>query len=593
MRYPDDAQSHARPNEIAIHHLDLDVTVDFDAQRLTGRATFALDRTTPGATTFVLDTWDLDIKAVVGPDGAALEHELGDADPLLGRALTITVGTAETVAVDFGTGSDARALQWLSPAQTTGKQFLFTQSQPILARSWMPCQDTPAVRHTYQAKVRVPPELLAVMSAENPTEKSADGTYSFVMPQPVPSYLIALAVGDLEFRPLGERSGVYAEPAVVAAAAWEFADTEPMMAAAERLYGPYQWGRYDLLVLPPSFPYGGMENPRLTFVTPTLLAGDRSLVTVVAHELAHSWSGNLVTNATWDDLWLNEGFTVYFETRIDEELYGADYTAMLLRLGRQELEAELAKQPERNTWLWVDLTGRDPEAGADLVPYEKGSLFLRMIEQKVGREQLDTFLADYFDRFAFRSMDTATFLDHLRSALLEPAGLSDGDVELAAWVYGPGIPANAPEFSSEAFDRVDRQAVALLAGRAPSDLDTAGWAPQQWVHLLRALPVDVDHAVLADIDREFGFSGQGNIEVVTAWLELAIESEYVWRADEVDQAVARFLQLHGRSLYLRRVYAKLAVTPRGLQRAREIFAAAEPGYHPVARAGVARILDAA
>ncbi len=593
MAYPDDPHSHARPNEIAVRHLDLDIVVDFDARRVAGRATYTLDRTTPGSDTVVLDTWDLDIGSVVAGDGHALEHQLGEHHPILGRPLTIVAGDADTVAVDFATGSDARALQWLDPAQTTGERFLFTQAQPILARSWMPCQDSPGVRHTYQATVRVPPELLAVMSAENPTERSADGTYRFAMPQPVPSYLIALAVGDLEFRPLGDRAGVYAEPAVVEAAAWEFADTEPMMAAAEGLYGPYRWGRYDLLVLPPSFPYGGMENPRLTFVTPTLLAGDRSLVTVVAHELAHSWSGNLVTNATWNDIWLNEGFTVYFETRIDEELYGGDYTTMLLRLGRQELEAEIATLPERDTWLSLDLAHREPDDGPDLVPYEKGSLFLRTIEQAVGRERLDRFLADYFGRFAFHSMDTAAFLAHLRAELLEPAGVSESELQVDAWVYGPGIPANAPAFGSDAFDRVDREAAALVAGRAAEDLDTAGWVPQQWVHLLRALPADVPHPLLADLDRTFGFSEQRNIEVATAWLELVIGTGYVWSASEVDAAVAAFLGRHGRSLYLRRVYAKLAATDRGLARAREIFASAEAGYHPVARTAVARMLDAA
>jgi leukotriene-A4 hydrolase len=591
--YADDPHSHARPNEIAIRHLDLDVSVDFDGQRLTGRATFSLDRTGADASAFVVDTWDLEIRSVTAADGTALDHAIGEHHPVLGRALTIEVGAAETVVVDYATGEDARALQWLEPAQTTGERFLFTQSQPILARSWIPCQDTPAVRHTYEATVRVPADLLAVMSAENPTARTGDGVYSFSMPQPVPSYLIALAVGDLEFRALGDRAGVYAEPAVVETAAWEFADTEPMMEAAERLYGPYRWGRYDLLVLPPSFPYGGMENPRLTFVTPTLLAGDRSLVTVVAHELAHSWSGNLVTNATWDDLWLNEGFTVYFETRIDEELYGADYTAMLLRLGRQEVETEIAKLPARDTWLSGDLANRDPEDGPDLVHYEKGALFLRMIEQAVGRERLDAFLGDYFDRFAFHSMDTATFLAHLRSELLEPAGLSDDDVQLEAWVYGPGIPTNAPDFPSDAFDRADRQAADVLAGTPAADLDTEGWAPQQWLHFLRALPVDVPHEVLADLDRTFGFTGLGNIEVATGWLGLAISSDYVWAAPEVDEAVAGFLARHGRSLYVRRIYTRLAATPRGLERARAIFASAEAGYHPVTRAGVARILDAA
>jgi leukotriene-A4 hydrolase len=587
-RYADDPHSRARPNEIAISHLELDVTVDFDEQRLAGLATLTLDRVTPDASTLVLDTWDLDIRSVVAADGTPLEHELGEHHPILGRSLTIRAGTADTVVVDYATGSDARALQWLEPAQTTGARFLFTQNQPILARTWIPCQDTPSVRHTYQATVRVPPELLAVMSAENPTERSAEGTYSFAMPRPVPSYLIALAVGDLEFRAIGERTGVYAEPAVVDGAAWEFADTERMVEAAERLYGPYRWGRYDLLVLPPSFPYGGMENPRLTFVTPTVIAGDRSLVTLIAHELAHSWSGNLVTNATWNDIWLNEGFTVYFETRIDEELYGDDFTAMVLRLGRQDLEIELAHLEDRDSWLELDLA--DPDDGAVSVPYEKGSLFLRLLEERVGRERFDAFLADYFERFAFRSMDTRAFLAHLRSELLEPAGISDEDLDLEAWIHGPGLPPNAPFFWSDAFDRADRQVAALVAGTPAAELDTAGWTPQQWVHFLRAVPVDVPHPRLADLDRAFGLTSRGNIEIAAAWLELAIDSGYLWSAPDVDDALAGFLGRYGRALFLRRLFARLAATPRGLARAREIYAGVRPGYHSVSREAIDRIL---
>ncbi len=588
MSFPHDPHSSARPNEIAVRHLDLDVTVDFEARRVSGRATLALDRATPGASTLVLDTWDLDVARVTSPDGAELGFTLGEHDAILGRSLSVAVGDAESVVVHYSTGDDARALQWLEPAQTTGERFLFTQNQPILARTWIPCQDTPSVRHPYAATVRVPAELLAVMSAENPTERSSDGVYSFTMPQPVPSYLIALAVGDLEFRPIGERSGVYAEPAVVEGAAWEFADTERMIEAAERLYGPYRWGRYDLLVLPPSFPYGGMENPRLTFVTPTVIAGDRSLVTLVAHELAHSWSGNLVTNATWNDIWLNEGFTVYFETRIDEELYGDDFTAMVLRLGRQDLEIELAHLEDEDSWLELDLV--DPDDGAVSVPYEKGSLFLRLLEARAGRERFDVFLADYFDRFAFRSMDTQSFLAHLRSELLGPAGITDADLDLEAWIHGPGLPPNAPDFPSDAFDRVDRQVEAVVAGTSATDLDVDGWTPQQWVHFLRAVPRDAPEATLGDLDRTFAMSSQRNVEVAAAWLELAIESGYVWAAHEVDEALAGFLQRFGRALFLRRLYARLAATPRGLERAREIYAAARPGYHPVSRETVDRIL---
>ncbi|KRA32366.1 MULTISPECIES: M1 family metallopeptidase [unclassified Nocardioides] len=589
-----DPHSRSRPNEVVVTHIALDLTVDFATRLLTGSAAFDLERRTPDATELVLDTWQLAIDRVTGADGADLTFVLGAHDSVLGSALTIHVGTADRVVVHYATSPEARAVQWLEPEQTaSGKPFLFTQSQPILARTWIPCQDSPAVRVTYDATVRVPADLLALMSAENPVERT-DGTYTFAMPQPVPSYLIALAVGDLEFRELGSRSGVYAEPSVVEGAAWEFADTEQMIEAAERLYGPYRWGRYDILVLPPSFPYGGMENPRLTFATPTILAGDRSLVTLIAHELAHSWSGNLVTNSTWNDIWLNEGFTVYFETRIDEELYGAAYTAMILRLGRQELARAVADEAPRDTWLELDMAGRDPDDGPAKIPYEKGSLFLRLIESKVGRVRFDEFLRDYFDHFAFESMDTRTFLDHLVNELLEPAGVSAEDLQLEAWVHGPGVPDNAPEFASDAFDRVDEQVAALVtggAGKLPELVATTGeWVSQQWVHFIRALPLDIGHDVLVAVDSQFGFSTSGNIEIATAWLELAVASGHVFDEPAVDEALAVFLTRHGRALYIRRVYEKLAATDRGLARAREIYATARPTYHSVSQAVVDRII---
>jgi aminopeptidase N len=589
---PADPHSHARPDEIAVRHLSLDLDVDLEARRLTGTATLDLERREPDATRLVLDTWRLDVQRVTAGDGE-LAFELGDHDDVLGSALSIEVGDsaqAGQVVVHYATSPEARALQWLTPEQTaSGKPFLFSQNQPILARSWIPCQDSPAVRMTYDATVRVRADLLAVMSAENPVERT-DGTYRFVMPQPVPAYLVALAVGDLEFRPLGERAGVYAEPSVVDGAAWEFADTEAMMAAAEGLYGDYRWGRYDVLVLPPSFPYGGMENPRLTFATPTVIAGDRSLVSLIAHELAHSWSGNLVTSSTWNDIWLNEGFTTYFERRIDEEIYGAAYADMHWRLGRDDLDRGIRDETPRDTWLEFDLAGRDPDDGPSKIAYEKGSLFLRLLEETAGRERFDAFLRAYFDRFAFTSMDTATFLDVLRSQLLTPTGVSEDDLQLEAWVHGPGIPSNAPSFAPDAFDAVDRQVAALLGGAAPDSLDTDGWVSQQWVHFIRALPVDLDHAVLRSLDEAFGLSAGSNIENATAWLELAIASGLAEESPAVDQAVERFLSRHGRALYIRRVYAALAATERGLVRARQIYAAARPTYHPVSQAAIDRIV---
>ncbi|SEC93940.1 Leukotriene A4 hydrolase, C-terminal [Nocardioides exalbidus] len=585
---PHDPHSCSRPDEVAVRHLSLDLDVDLTAQRLSGSVTLSLDHLVPGAP-LVLDTWRLEVARVTGADGADLPFTIGTHDDVVGSPLTVETGGADHVVVHYATGADANALQWLGPEQTSsGKPFLFTQSQPILARTWIPCQDSPGVRTTYDADVRVPGDLLALMSAENPTSRAEDGRYRFTMREPVPSYLIALAVGDLEHRDLGPRSGVYAEPGEVDAAAWEFADTERMIDAAERLYGPYRWGRYDLLVLPPSFPYGGMENPRLTFATPTVVAGDRSLVSLVAHELAHSWSGNLVTNATWNDVWLNEGFTTYFERRIDEEVFGVDTAAMLLTLGRQELDRALVGVDPRQTWLEQDVV--DPDDGPPRIPYEKGSLFLRMLETAVGRDRFDAFLRDYFDRFAFTTMDTAGFVAHLTAELLDPAGLTADDVRLEEWVHGPGVPGNEPPTTSAALEQVDAQVAALLAGSGVAELDTDGWVSQQWVRLVRALPDDTDHAVMADLDAAFGFTGSGNIEVATSWFEKTVLTGYAFRSPAVDAGLEDLLTRHGRALYLRHVYEALASTDAGRDRATEIYARARPTYHPVSQAVVDRVL---
>ncbi len=588
-----DPHSFSRPAEIAVRHLALDLTVDFAARRLAGSATLTLDRRDPAATTLRLDTRDLEIAAVHLDGGAAsAPFSLAPAVPIFGQELAIPVAPeTQSVRIDYRTRPEAAALQWLTPEQTAGGRhpFLFTQSQAILARTWVPCQDSPGVRMTYSATIHVPRELLALMSATNPTARSADGTYRFEMAHPIPSYLLALAVGDLEFRSLGARSGVYAEPSVAARAAWELADTEKMIAAAERLYGPYRWERYDLLILPPSFPFGGMENPRLTFATPTILAGDRSLVSLVAHELAHSWSGNLVTNATWNDFWLNEGFTNYFESRIMEALYGRDYSEMQAQLSKRELEEFVREtgNESRETWLVGDLAGRDPDDAPGAIVYDKGYFFLRHLEETVGRERWDAFLHDYFSTHAFQSMTTAGFVAELEAKLLRVDAAAAKRAGVQAWVYGPGLPAGIAEPASPAFGKVDRELARLAAGTPPAGLATAGWVTQQWQHFLRNLPGTPDSARLAGLDAAFHFTDSGNAEVLVDWLQRAIAAGY----RPAYPALERFLLSVGRRKFIGPLYAALARTPEGLAFARDVYARARPGYHPLAQAAIDGLLQ--
>ena len=546
-----DIHSWSRPDLIRVRHLELDLDVDFDRRVLEGSATLHLDRL--AGSELVLDTRGLEIHSVEN----AASFELGAADPILGAPLRIELRPdASWVLVHYTTSPAASGLQWLDPPQTAGKvhPFLYTQSQAIHARSWIPLQDTPAVRITFEAGIRVPAGLRAVMGA------GVSGN-QFRMERPVPSYLIALAAGDLEFRELGPRSGVYAEPPLIDAAAYEFADTEAMIGAVEAMYGPYRWGRYDLLVLPPSFPFGGMENPRLTFATPTILAGDRSLVSLVAHELAHSWSGNLVTNATWSDFWLNEGFTVYVERRILERLYGPARAAMEAVLGRRQLDSEMAGLREPDRVLHIDLTGRDPDDGCTLVPYEKGALLLRTIEQAVGRERFDAFLRAYFDHFAFRSITTADFLEYVRRELPNPVPLDE-------WIYRPGIPEGAAEPHSDAFARVE----------SGWPTDTSAWSTQEWLHFLRSQ----DPPDMARLDREFHFSESHNSEILHQWLWMAVKAGY----QPAYPKVGPFLKSVGRRKFLKPIYSELMKTPEGQARARAIYAEARPGYHPIAQTSI-------
>jgi len=550
-----DIHSWSRPDEIRVRHLELDLDVDFGEKVLAGSATLRFDPAS--SPQLLLDTRDL---AIHGVDNA-VGFEVGPPDRILGAPLRVRLSPGTSwVKVRYSTNPAASGLQWLDPAQTAGKQhpFLYSQSQAIHARSWIPLQDTPGVRITFEARVRTPPGLNAIMAAER-----AGG--HFRMRQPIPSYLIALAAGELEFRSLGERAGVFAEPALVETAAREFADTEAMIGAVEEMYGPYRWGRYDLLVLPPSFPFGGMENPCLTFTTPTVLAGDKSLVALVAHELAHSWSGNLVTNATWSDFWLNEGFTVYLEGRIIEKVYGTARQEMEATLARHELDVEMASLPESDRVLHLPLNGRDPDDGCTLVPYQKGALLLRTIEREAGRARFDAFLRSYFDHFAFQSITTQDFLDYLNREL-------PTSVPLAEWIYRPGIPASAAEPHSDAFTRVEEQAARWRQGQT---IETSRWSTQEWLHFLRTL----ESPDLARLDREFHFSQTGNAEILCQWLQLSIRTRYA----PAFPLLEKFLSSVGRRKFLKPLYSELLKTPEGTDRARNIYRRARPGYHFIAR----------
>lgn len=583
-----DRHSYAEPQLVRTTHLELDLELDFTAQVLTGTATHTL-AWAGSSDRLILDTRDLTVLAVEGEtaDGwEPLEYSLAVPDKELGSALTIRTARQERVRVSYRTAPTATGLQWLEPSMTAGgvMPFMFSQSQAIHARSWVPVQDTPGVRFSYAAHVTAPPELMVLMSADNGTTSRRTGSYDVVMPEPIPSYLLAIAAGDLVFEPLGERSGVWAEPAMAGRAAQEFADTEEMMRVTEALFGPYRWGRYDILVLPPSFPYGGMENPRMTFATPTVVIGDKSLVSVVAHELAHSWSGNLVTQDSWDDIWLNEGFTAYVENRIVEAVYGTEFAVMETAIKQHATVVKL--DPLTPAELAVELPGlnhRSEYHGTTALGPLKGTWFLAWLEERFSREVFDPFIRGYFDGFAFRSINSDDFVSHLQKHLLDPHPGVVTDAELSAWLEQPGIPAFAERAASARFQIVDEaRTLWFSSGELPAG--AANWTTQEWLRFLDAAPDMLSPNQLQQLDRAFGLTGTANGEIARRWYQIVAASSY----EPAYAELAAFLTEVGRMKLVLPVYRALAGSDRAF--ASEVFAKARPGYHPITTAAVQKIL---
>lgn len=585
-----DPYSYAQPDQVRVTHLDLDLKLDFPHKELDGQATLTLDWKNPAAQSLVLDTRDLKIAKVeaVAADGKTtpLQYALAPRDKQLGSKLTIqTPQRPHEVRIVYVTSPDASGLQWLTPAQTADKKlpFMFSQSESIHARSWVPLQDSPAIRFTYSAHVSAPQDVRVVMSALNDAKHPLDGDFAFDQPHPIPSYLLAIGAGDIAVKETGPRSAVYAEPSVVGKAAHEFEDTEKMIATAESLYGPYRWGRYDLLVLPASFPYGGMENPNMTFATPTIIVGDKSLVSVISHELAHSWSGNLVTAAAWRDIWLNEGFTTYVQGRITEALYGKRQADEETLLAIHEMQKSIGAMPANAQRLAPKPGAIDADDTLSDVAYDKGSWFLRALEQRFGRETFDTYLKGYFDHFAFQSITTEQMLAWLKPNLIDkyPGKMSWDEVQ--AWVYGTGIPKDAPIPDAPRFDTIDKERAAFLAGTLPAArLDAKDWNTQEWMYLLDGLPDVPPLAKMQELDAAWHLTGTPNAEIGMRWYTHAIAAgdKAVW------PAAAEHMTRIGRLYLTMPLYAAFAKTPDGLAYAEQVYAKAKSGYHPLTQQAV-------
>ena len=586
-----DTHSFARPLEARVTHVALDLNVDFDTKRIGGTATLDIQRR-PDAKEIVLDDNGLEIEGVADASKEPLQFKVGARDPNLGTPLAIALKPdTKRIVVRYKSAPDAGALLWLTPQQTAGKKapFLFSQGESIENRSWIPTQDSPGIRQTWEATLHVPAGLTAVMSSpriEQPITQGGESVFNFRMDHSVAPYMIAIAVGDLAFKPLGPRTGVWAEPVTLDAAARELSDTEKMVAAAEKLYGPYRWGRYDVLVLPPSFPFGGMENPNMTFLTPTFIAGDKSLVSLVAHELAHSWSGNLATNAVWNDFWLNEGMTTYAESRVVEELYGkkaADEHIALSIDAMNKAVAENGGPKGPDTRLHLDLKGRHPDEGLTDIAYEKGAEFMRTIEKMVGRERFDAWLKGWFDRHAFQPVTSAMFLADIRQNLVKGDKSLENKLMLDRWVYQPGVPPNMARPPASTFAEQDRAEASFARGQQPPTA-WSRWSSEERLRFLNRLPRHLGKGRLDALQSAYKLNETNNMEVRFAWLDLAVSNRYEPAVPSLEQ----FLTSEGRGKFVKPLFTALAKDKQwGLPIAKRIYPSARPLYHPL----VTRDLD--
>ncbi len=590
-----DYHSFANTDDVVITHINLNLSINFNKHTIHGRNAIQYKLKNPDAKEMILDTRDLTIINISTPNGRGgiipVKWHMGQKDKMLGQALVIELPPTDRIIIEYLTSPKSTGLQWLTPQQTSSKKypFLYSQSEAIHARSWIPLQDTPQVRQTYSATIKVNKNLRAVMSAyNNPKADERFRTYYFDMPQAIPSYLIALAVGKIKYKAIGPRSGVWAEETLLDKAAYEFEDTEKMIQAGEALYGKYDWETYDLLILPSSFPFGGMENPRLSFITPTVLAGDKSLVSLIAHELAHSWSGNLVTNATWRDLWLNEGFTTYFESRITEVVKGKGTKDMEAVLAYQDLVAELPELSKKDQQLALDLRGQDPDDAFTEIPYTKGRMFLDWLEHSFGRTNFDEFVKSYFQHFAFQSITTENFISYLNENLLKKHPKTVTLKQVKQWIYSSGIPKTAVIPHTQIFTTIDNITKQWINKEINTqDLPTKKWSTQEWLYFLNNMPQEFNYDKMVELDKAYNLTNVKNTEIAHVWYLLSIRNNY----QKSFENMRHYLIEIGRRKLIVPLYSELSNNETNRKWAQQVYQVARPGYHSLAQATIDKIFE--
>ncbi|KAJ3272315.1 Leukotriene A-4 hydrolase [Terramyces sp. JEL0728] len=603
MICPVDPNSFANTDKVITTHTHLTWVADFGGKVFKGSAKHTFKASSNGDKV-VLDTRFLIVKLATR-DGNSLKFELAKDDEKFGTALTISTdyiaGQVFDIVIDYETTDKCTATQWLSPAQTVGKvhPYMFSQCQAIHARSLLPCQDTPSVKITYSSQITVPKPLTALMSAVRTSFDESTNTFHYKQATSIPSYLIAIAIGNLKGIKVGPRSTVWSEPEVVEAAAWEFEDTETFIKIGEDLLTPYCWGIYDLLVLPSSFPYGGMENPCLTFVTPTLLAGDRSLVDVVAHEIAHSWMGNLVTTQNWEHFWLNEGFTVFIERKIAGRLHGEPSRHFHSIIGYKHLQEsvdhfEEIKCPQYSC-LCPRLQGEDPDDVFSSVPYEKGYSLLFYLERILGGPSVfEPYVKAHVEQFAHKSITTNDFKVFLYKFFESKKHILN-NVDWESWFHKPGMPIVDNNFDTslakDCKDLAKRWDEARDKSVVFSPEEFSKFSSNQTVMFLEDLLAlkPFPHKIIEQMEATYHFSKTKNCEITFRWQMICLIANYT----AIFPSVVSFITRVGRMKYVRPLYRQWIKADDGLEIAKETFTKNKSFYHPICSGMVSKDLGLA
>ncbi|KAL7571749.1 hypothetical protein ACA910_002844 [Epithemia clementina (nom. ined.)] len=596
-RIPEDGSSRSNPNEVAVTHLQWELEVDFDESILRAEARYTIRRVDSMAPWLSLDTAKLHIESVTDQTGKELEWSLHAEEPgkgYLGSQLDIEIPDSVTqVAIKYETSPQSTALQWLHPSQTVGKEYpyVYSQCQAIHARSLLPCQDRPGVKFTYRAKTRVPSWAVCVMGAVQIHSFEDDHKFGkvsvWMQDVPVPSYLIAIAVGQLERKEISSRCALWSEPAIADIAANEFSETEDFLRTAESIAGiSYVWGRYDLLCLPPSFPFGGMENPCLTFVTPTLLAGDKSLVGTIAHEIAHSWTGNLVTNATWDHFWLNEGWTKWFERKIMARIRNDERYIDLDAIGGYKMLRDTVNNkdmPPEWTKLVTNFGDVDPDSAYSIVAYEKGFNLLMALERRVGTDAFEKFFRDYLKNFANSTLTSYDFRDFCMSYFSRHNNnLRDFDWD--SWFHDPGMPPDEPHFDRTWSMEAENLAEAWIAvdrnGEPAPSVSIQSWTSNQKVSFLDTLQIltgnqPLQIGTLNSLHKEYGFGESQNAEILFRYCQLALAAE----DESILLVVLHFVTSQGRMKFTRTLYRAMFASKKFRNIAKAAFLENREFYH--------------